>query len=999
MNMFQVKCNNIIVKEAEPMHLHDKDRPTASHIKAVIMLSVVLAGCAFVPLAAQQAKVTVPVNNTQGKKATLPELYAMFFNYAVHVEVTADSDTAQGRDSSFFRAHLQKASGLTASEYALVLASAQQFVAVDASVKAQISDQLKYIRAQKAQGVRVTKGQPTPAQLAIKNLLQQRSSALSDATMQVHAQLGQKGTEIFEAYLQTGYRTRSLGPVKHAQQPTIAKSQGLKVKASPENVTLDSAWECDDDDYVCVDPQISYRSEGMIDLWSYVDTGESWDDDFDDGVVEYYTDCDGDVCDTGTLIAPIYDTGQLWINGSNSGNFCGSGSSAACPGPGWDSVSTDINYSWYAIGDLYWSYVGDECYYDDGNDGPCYENSQATSYDLNIPTPDISSITPNSVDPGASGTFVIDGEGLISPFQNTPTVTVTDQSGVFSSFTVQSFDYSAGTITVAYTLLANADPGPETITVDNGFAKDTVEITVTPPAPVITSITVSDVSAYPDDVGDLIAGNTQTVTLIGQNFGSTVPTISVSADSAYITIVSGSVSQPSLKRAKVGTKTMTSSTPTRSAKSSVHADDVWNTDQTISFNVQVADDITNSDASFELQVNDGASDTTAMSPEVAAVAVTPTPQIMIVNTPADLANCQNGTIAPNGANETDVFAGQQVLLCVSPPPAGLVIQSQSWSFVNNADITGGFTNAANGLNQPGNGPPSGAAGGTSFSPVMNQSGLTFYFLNIGGAETATYKWILNNGDSSGASSTADFNISGPTSVTVSDPESAVNLTMESGSPVFRMGIQAIKQVGIRFFASATFSNGTGGTNQQFQWVQLISDSNQLLQSNQITTYKTVGSPVAAIDNFYPYPYPQASGPSTTNDSPGSAALGTNQESEYGRIFTATTYLMWDPALPSGCTPAYSVAFTGGGYSPPFTSTCTSTPIPLGSVVWGTSACAIDTLQNTALQGWVLSCSTPEQANNGPQLNTASGFPQWTNQALSIGQPGQFGNDVKTVTPQ
>ena len=47
-------------------------------------------------------------------------------------------------------------------------------------------------------------------------------------------------------------------------------------------------------------------------------------------------------------------------------------------------------------------------------------------------------------------------------------------------------------------------------------------------------------------------------------------------------------------------------------------------------------------------------------------------------------------------------------------------------------------------------------------------------------------------------------------------------------------------------------------------------------------------------------------------------------------FTATMYLMWDPALPSGCTPAKTVQNSDGTFMST-ASTCTSIPIPLSVV--------------------------------------------------------------------
>lgn len=74
------------------------------------------------------------------RKATLEELYAMFFVYAEHVETQADADEKFGIDRTFYRQHLQRNSGLPPEQYAHVLASARRFVAVNTKVNKQIAD-------------------------------------------------------------------------------------------------------------------------------------------------------------------------------------------------------------------------------------------------------------------------------------------------------------------------------------------------------------------------------------------------------------------------------------------------------------------------------------------------------------------------------------------------------------------------------------------------------------------------------------------------------------------------------------------------------------------------------------------------------------------------------------------------------------------------------------------------------------------------------------------
>jgi hypothetical protein len=108
------------------------------------------------------------------------------------------------------------------------------------------------------------------------------------------------------------------------------------------------------------------------------------------------------------------------------------------------------------------------------------------------------------------------------------------------------------------------------------------------------------------------------------------------------------------------------------------------------------------------------------------------------------------------------------------------------------------------------------------------------------------------------------------------------------------------------------------------------------------------------------------------------------EGEGWRTFTATTYLMWDPGLPSGCQVAWSEQTRNsdgsiGGVSHP--SQCQSIPVPLGSVTWHWSGCAINTLVNQtepdgSTSTWLRSTSNgcPKQTRGTPG---PAQFPTWT----------------------
>jgi hypothetical protein len=323
-----------------------------------------------------------------------------------------------------------------------------------------------------------------------------------------------------------------------------------------------------------------------------------------------------------------------------------------------------------------------------------------------------------------------------------------------------------------------------------------------------------------------------------------------------------------------------------------------------------------------------------------------------------------------------------MLLC-AVPPQGFTIVSATWSFDNVVDITGGFVNGA-GI--AGTQPSASAGGSEAADPNLMQAnpastGIAFYFVNPGTTETATLQWTLSNGDPNGNSSTADFNIQGPTGNLLITPNMiqgagandtgvVVNATAGlSTTGVIDATPPGNNLVGITFTGDAT---PPSGTNQLLTWVQL-------LNNHQVQVISSVGSrfitnaTTTALDSSYPYTRELAN---YTSDTPANAL-----PDSYGELwesFTATMYLMWDPGLPSGCTPAKTTQTMQNGY-PVFTSipsNCTSTPIPLSSVQWHWSGCAINTLANqTNNTTWSLSTANgcPVQILGTSQ---SAGFPEW-----------------------
>ncbi|MGD0548875.1 MAG: hypothetical protein ABR991_13825, partial [Terracidiphilus sp.] len=298
----------------------------------------------------------------------------------------------------------------------------------------------------------------------------------------------------------------------------------------------------------------------------------------------------------------------------------------------------------------------------------------------------------------------------------------------------------------------------------------------------MTSITPSQ----PAQPSTWYAGSSYNITITGNNFG-TNPSVSITGPSGSI---SASVTSAS--------------------------------DTSIAANIAVPANSASGDATVTITStgfsgngfyagNGGSPTTSSTTPQV--VAVTPPPQIIF-----------NGNNI-SGTTQA-VVAGQQIALTVTAP-APYAIQNQTWSFSNQAAITGGFVD---GNGDAGTQPSASAGGSEASDPSLNQNALTFYWVNPGdNGETVTCNYTLNNGQS--ASATATFNIGGPTGNLLLSPNmitgtgnNDIGVQVLASSNLSTTGItvttpQNVKgQVGIDFKTSAT---PPVGYNQSFTWVQVL----------------------------------------------------------------------------------------------------------------------------------------------------------------------------------
>ncbi len=179
-----------------------------------ISIRIFLVSLVAISVSAQSSR-SVPEKPAKvkrlGKKATLPQLYEMFFAFAAHVEAKADAEAKLGRDLSFYRWHLQRASGLDEVEYARVLDAAQRFTAVNADVQEQLSELMKVARSQSGtSSSRLTL--PAGYKTRIDGLQAQKAESLKNEIANVRRVLGEERANMFETYLRTKYIMHRVGP-------------------------------------------------------------------------------------------------------------------------------------------------------------------------------------------------------------------------------------------------------------------------------------------------------------------------------------------------------------------------------------------------------------------------------------------------------------------------------------------------------------------------------------------------------------------------------------------------------------------------------------------------------------------------------------------------------------------------------------------------------------------------------------------------------------------
>lgn len=265
--------------------------------------------------------------------------------------------------------------------------------------------------------------------------------------------------------------------------------------------------------------------------------------------------------------------------------------------------------------------------------------------------------------------------------------------------------------------------------------------------------------------------------------------------------------------------------------------------------------------------------------------------------------------------------GQQIALSASYNlPTGITVQSQSWSVPGTT--VGGYTASIS----------AGATTTTNFS----QQSTTFYWVDSGTTRSVTYSLTLSDGSTSSAS--VPFDVSGPTSpsMTAALNPGGVTIDVAGDNLLLEFGNNSTT-FGITFTPTVTQPSGTTGT---FSYVQLI-NSDQAVITNDGPPTNFTCSIGTGLDNVYPY-HMRPDG--TAADSPGVALNSTY--TELVETFSATMYLMWNSGLPN------------------------SIPVPLGSMQWGYSG---DAHRDTSTSLWEL--RNPSGTNQ--TFSAGITYPTWS----------------------
>ncbi len=541
---------------------------------------------------------------------------------------------------------------------------------------------------------------------------------------------------------------------------------------------------------------------------------------------------------------------------------------------------------------------------------------------------------------GTSGTITVNGQNFIDQFGNQPSPFI-NNSGV----TLTLGSVSDTQASVNYSVESNASTGDFGLNLKGLFGNgEPATLAVGDPTPVVTGISPSV----------WYAGNSYTVTITGTNFG-TNPTSSISA-------------APGVTYSQTG-----------------------GNDTTITASVTVAPNAPNTDPITVTVTSQGFGGGSGFfSGSGQSPTTSTTAQAVAGAPPAPVINLLNGTTA-------SPFAGQLISLSVSPPSSAWTLASQTWIIGSTSDaVVNYIATSACGAPVPVSSAAQTVCGTAVPAFSTTQTTLPNYYYIVPGATetvTVTVTYSLANGsNSSPASATQTFTVQGPTGNTLPNvfvqPNNSGSIIHDLNGPNPNADPATLQMlnapghpyvapnyttVGIFFNDLATLPVNTGS----FVWTQIINFTtyNQIFQDDQ--GYNPPANKGLGLDGEYPYLGNANSLNPTTSDAPGRLDLH-NYLGEVGESFDATMYVLWDPAIPPSGHGNCSAAWVDTSTTPytAHPSTCASIPVPLASVEWTWSACAINSLaagpNGNITPAWAVNCG-----KGGYSQPVASGYPKWS----------------------
>jgi hypothetical protein len=630
-----------------------------------------------------------------------------------------------------------------------------------------------------------------------------------------------------------------------------------------------------------------------------------------------------------------FNCGTILVNDNELDSACASddGTGSAAVG-GSEEITATTTALFTLVNDSYFADMLDPTACVDGDPTSCTLVNE-DGIDIVIGPIGINSVSPLLIAVGTSGTLTITGENLVNPFGGPqPDVHASFRGGPGSGFTVSSPNFSPDGSggTVSYQAAQNATVGNWNIgisyTMGDTIVVSTNEgsLTVGYPAATVTNVTPNP----------WLAGQSNfQVTINGQNFGPN-PTLHIIGTGVSLLNFTPNANGQSI----VATVSVDLNTNTPAAL----------VDVTPGYNGPFVCACTGSpDGTFSVPVQ---------------AAIAPPPQIIF-----------------NGANVAgttqSVFAGQQIALTGVPPSGGFLVVNAGWS--NHVVSTvGGYGNGSGGPPGPSGGHPLPMPSTTC--PTSGNCNLTYYYVAFPATDTLTLTYNLVNGTTSSAS--VIFNITGPTGALLPN----ALLQTDNTSVAIK---HSVNPPGIVMQMANAPSPGLPGI--------VINDNAQLPQGNlvwvqiiQSTTYSQIIDPNSGVipppnqplglDGGYPYPprFFSLTGPNTAEDSPG--IVLDNGVGETGETFDAIMYVMWDPAIPPAnlqtCTTAHvDQTFTPYHFIP---STCASIPVPLASIEWKWSGCAINNGAG-ANPNWSVQCGAAKALT---PVAAFPGFPEWSHCDIS-----------------